>query len=316
MARRGRSLQTAKVYRKAFVSFWRWAATEGIPADPGAVDHHVLNRYADALLATPATRNGEPILEPDPHTGEPRPKMLEPSTRRVLWANLRPFFTWWCREAERDNPFVKADSPGGERPAPPPVVSLDDLRKVLATCAMNRRASPGEATWFEWFYDVRDAAIVRTFADIGARLGEMESMTVDSWDRQSGMLTLVGKTGTRVVPPSLSTAEALSRYVKARREHPDAGLGALWLGRKGALHASGFAQLLKRRCALAGVAHINPHRIRHTWAHEFRVAGGSEGDLMYLAGWSTPAMAHRYGASAAASRAQDAARQLSIGDQL
>jgi hypothetical protein len=38
-----------------------------------------------------------------------------------------------------------------------------------------------------------------------------------------------------------------------------------------------------RRCDLAGIDPINPDRFRHTWAHAFRVEGGSEGDLMYLA---------------------------------
>jgi integrase len=74
--------------------------------------------------------------------------------------------------------------------------------------------------------------------------------------------------------------------------------------------------MLRRRCDDAGIEHINPHRFRHTWAHEFRAQGGSEGDLMYLAGWSSTAMAHRYGSSAAAERAQQAARALSLGDRL
>lgn len=37
---------------------------------------------------------------------------------------------------------------------------------------------------------------------------------------------------------------------------------------------------------------------------------------MYLAGWTSTAMAHRYGRSAANERAQNAARTLNIGDRL
>jgi len=43
--------------------------------------------------------------------------------------------------------------------------------------------------------------------------------------------------------------------------------------------------MLNRRCDLADVAHINPHRFRHTWAHLFRAEGGAGATTcMYLAG--------------------------------
>src|SRR5262249_34357330 len=118
------------------------------------------------------------------------------------------------------------------------------------------------------------------------------------------------------VPVSPSTGEALSKYLRARKTHPHAAQAAMWIGPKGALGDSGITQILRRRCELAGIDHINPHRFRHNWAHRFRADGGAEGDLMYLAGWSSTAMAHRYGHSAAAERAQAAARRLNIGDRL
>lgn len=299
LARRNRSASTVTVYRKSFEQFWRWAVGEGI-TDPAAVDFRTINAWTDHLLTAPAIRNGRPII--DRETGEP--KAIEPATRRIRFNNLRPFFSWYAKEFDTSHPFDRADVPGDDRPAPIPVVELDDVRRLLATATTKS------------FLDLRDTALIRVLFDVGARLGELVNMTVDGWDRRNDFLTLTGKTGTRVVPASPSTGEAISRYLRVRKEHPQAGLEALWLGKKGALGPTGVAQLLNRRCDMAGIGHINPHRFRHTWAHEFRVAEGSEGDLMYLAGWTSTAMAHKYGRSAGAERAQKAARSINLGDRL
>lgn len=320
LARRNRSLATLEVYRKSFEAFWTWAIAAGIEADPAAVDHRVINRWTDAMLTAPVTRNGEVVFTTDPNTGDKVPRLITPATRRIRYINLRPFFSWWAKEFEADNPFARADAPGEDRPAPIPIVELDDVRRLIAACraSLDKAKSAVAVTTRarEEFEARRDEALIRVLFDTGARLGELINLTTEDFDRRHDYLTLRGKTGTRLVPTSPSTGEALSRYLRVRREHSRSALPSLWLSRKGALGESGVAQLLRRRSAEAGVDHINPHRLRHTWAHTFRAEGGSEGDLMYLAGWKSTAMAHRYGRSAASERAQQAARRINIGDRL
>lgn len=230
-------------------------------------------------------------------------KGIEASTVELRWRNLRPFFGWWASETDSPSPFDGADVPSAPT-VPPDVIHLDDVRALIKACQGRT------------FDDRRDEAIVRILYDTGARLGELLALTTADWDRRQDFLTLRGKTGVRVVNLSASTGEALARYLRARSRHPRADDDALWLGRKGPLGGSGVTGLLDRRCAQAGIRHLNPHLFRHTFAHQFRAQGGSEGDLMYLAGWKSMAMAHRYGASAAAQRAREAHRRLGLADDL
>ncbi len=304
LIRRGRSPATVEVYAKSYRNFWTWALENEVEPNPSAVTYKHLNDWTDHLLTAKVIRNGRPVLVVDPETGDHVEKALEPATRRILFQNLRPFYSWWVREEGGASPFERADRPPPDRDPAVPLVPLDDVRKLLDTCASKD------------FTDRRDEALIRVLIDTGARRGELTGLRVTDWDSRNDLLALDGKTGPRTVPVSLSTGEALGRYRRRRAEHRLAAHPAMWLGTKGALGDSAIAQLLKRRCEMAGVAHINPHKLRHTWAHLFRAEGGAEGDLMYLAGWSSTEMAHRYGRSAAMERAQQAARRIRVGDRL
>jgi integrase len=303
LARKGRSEHTAEIYRKSFESFWGWADGADLSPDPGEITHREVNGWVDWMLEQPATRGGRVQYETDPETGERHPKPITANTIRIRWQNLRPFFTWWAAEMEESNPFDRADPPRAEE-TPVPVVSFEDIRLLLYTC---------DGKDFE---ARRDTALIRLLIDTGARVGEIVAMTVDSWDRRTDLVTLTGKTGTRTVPVSPSTGEALARYLRVRGRHYAVRSSALWLGLRGKLTAGGVAQMLYRRCDAAEIPRLHPHMLRHTWAHEMKRAGAGESDLMALGGWSTPTMVHRYGKSAAISRAHEAGRRIAIGDRL
>jgi hypothetical protein len=53
-----------------------------------------------------------------------------------------------------------------------------------------------------------------------------------------------------------------------------------------------------------------------TYAHPWPAAGGTEGDLQELAGWKSPQMLARYGASARAERAAAAYQRLDLEGEL
>jgi site-specific recombinase XerD len=90
----------------------------------------------------------------------------------------------------------------------------------------------------------------------------------------------------RTLPFGRKAGEALDRYLRAR--HKDAELPWLWLGKKGRLTEWGLVMMLHRRGAQAGLPGLHPHQFRHTFAHQWLAQGGTETDLMRIAGWKSP----------------------------
>jgi integrase/recombinase XerD len=164
------------------------------------------------------------------------------------------------------------------------------------------------------------AATRRWFASMvetGYRAGEVAVMKLSDPQLPAGTALLRrGKGGKgRSVPFGPQTTRALDRYLRARRTHRLAGTDALWLGDRGKQFSyRGLHKTLGLRARRAGIAGFHPNILRHTAAHRWLAAGGSEGGLMAVAGWTRPDMLVRYTRARASERAAEEARRLNLGE--
>jgi site-specific recombinase XerD len=228
-----------------------------------------------------------------------------PKTLHSRYTALRLFFDWALDEGEVEaHPMARIKRPTvPERPIEVP--PEDGLRALL-------KSLDGRD-----FTSRRDIAVIRLWMDTGMRRSELAGLTVADVDLRDQVAIVMGKgRRPRAVPFGNKTAQALDRYLRMRAKHPRAKDAALWLGDRGRgkVSAEGLYVMLRRRCADVGI-NVHPHQLRHFFAHTWLAAGGTEGDLMRLAGWKSRSMLDRYGSALAAERARDSHRRLALGDR-
>src|SRR5436305_355900 len=196
---------------------------------------------------------------------------------------LQQFFKWLMVDEEEINqsPMLRVRQPKTPKRLIP-IIRDEDTKKILDTCKGKD------------FVQLREEAITRLLYNTGARLSEVANLAVGDVDLALDTVRFHGKGAKdRRVRIGPKTARALSRYLRPRGSHKGFGLAHLWLAVRGAqpLNANGIKLMPKRRGLRAGVDGVHAHRWRHTYAHEWKLAGGDTGEALNT---GDAAAAHRW----------------------
>lgn len=275
-----RAEQTVKSYTDAVRRFLVWAEDKGRAP---SLDPATLYAFTADLIA-----QGQ-----------------ESSTVRARQLGVRRFSAWMADEG-----LIEVDQLAHVKPVKIETKVIEPYSEAELKALLHEAKGTG-------FAERRDEAVLRLLIETGMRAGELVALKVADVDI-SRQVVVIRRTKTgegRVVAFGSATAASLARYLRARRTHVKADTADLWLGSRQrrftyyALHArlAGIAQR-------AGVPGFHPHRLRHTAAHRWLAAGGSDSGLMAVAGWSRPEMLVRYSKARAQARAQDEARTLNLGN--
>ncbi|QCY47527.1 Hypothetical protein GcLGCM259_1809 [Glutamicibacter creatinolyticus] len=270
-----------------------------------------LKNYSDGVRAfiAWATANNKPLrLTKDNYhafSGDLLDAGRQAATVRSRQLAVRRMSEWLAAEQE-----IPQDELANVKPAKLDTkviepLTQDEIKQFLKACQGND------------FMARRDEAIFRLMVETGIRAGECTGMQLADLDLTHGTaIVRRGKGGKgRTVPFGAQTARALDRYRRARAQHVLADRPDLWLGtRQRGFTYDALHKALEKRAAIAGIDRFHPHLLRHTAAHRWLAAGGSEGGLMAVAGWTRPDMLQRYTKARAADRAAAEARNLNLGD--
>lgn len=241
------------------------------------------------------------------HIQDSSPRGGGASTANLRARAIRQFSAWCAAEGE-----ISADELAGIKPPKPgkrivPKLSDDQLKALISACHAD-----------ESLYGVRDEAMVRLAAESTTRADELLAMDLPGdVDLRRGIAIVRKGKGDkgRVVPFGDTTGRAVSRYLRARRKAGLPDTGPLWLSqRKTRLSYAGLYSSLGKRARAAGIPDFHPHRLRHTAASRWLLAGGSEGSLMAIAGWTSREMLDRYVEDTRSEMALAEAKKLGIGE--
>jgi integrase/recombinase XerC len=193
-------------------------------------------------------------------------------------ACLRSFFRYCCREQlAATNPAKALRTPRAGRRLPH-FLSTDQVAQLLEAPPANTPIG------------LRDRAILETLYSAGLRVAELASLNTEDWDRDSGIVRVVGKgRKERVAPIGNYAAKALSNWLEVRNPDPSAPSmqkTAMFLNKRGRrLTTRSVGRMLEKYIREIGLDKLTtPHTLRHSFATHLLDGGADLRSVQELLG--------------------------------
>lgn len=246
---RGHSPHTVQAYRRDVTQLAVWCADFGI-IHPDEVTLQVLRRFI----------------------GDRRRAGLAKASIARKRASFRTFYAFALRRGlVAQDPAAVLDAPRLDKRLPK-VLRRDQVAALIADAA---GATP---------LDLRDAAVLELLYASGARVSELVGLDLDGLDLggpdlSSATVRLLGKGDKeRLLPLGEPAVAALRRWIDTGRPALPCGRteDAVFLGARGGRMDRGEAyRMVSRRGLAAGVGHVTPHVLRHSYATHL-LEGGAD----------------------------------------
>ena len=201
---------------------------------------------------------------------------LSARSRARRLSALRQFFRFLQREERLPtNPVELLDSPRLPLKLPQ-VLNEQEVAALLA--AVDASTPQGQ----------RDAALLEVLYATGLRVSELVGLTLKQVDLRRGVVRPLGKGHKeRLVPMVPQAVEKLKLYLKEGRPQLLKGKDSPYIfvnRRGGGLSRQGFWKILQRHARMAGLGHLSPHTLRHSFATHLLGRGANLRVLQLLLG--------------------------------
>jgi len=199
-------------------------------------------------------------------------------------ATLGVFATWLAAEGyTRDNLLRGVPRPRKRKTAVSGL-SREEIERLLSRVPKHTLAG------------TRDRAILLTLLDCGLRASELCDLTLKEAHLEEGYLKVLGKGNKeRIVPVGVAACRAILRYRDFFRRDQGRPVPNLFLSIQGErLKPNALRYMVQRRAKSVEIKDVTVHKLRHTFALQYLMAGGDAFSLQKILGHTTMDMTRNY----------------------